>query len=99
MSPYESKRWAELQTHWTEKSERKAVLPPKARTAIEQAGSRVRTAAGRTSERVGEVIPQRAKDAGSAVMDAALLPAVKGAVHLLELAADWSAELADPEKV
>ncbi|MFD0904153.1 hypothetical protein [Actinomadura sediminis] len=31
--------------------------------------------------------------------DTALTPAVKGAVHLLELVTDWTTELMDPEKV
>jgi EcsC protein family len=99
MSRYENQRWAVLEAHWGRRSERKAILPPKARAAIGQAGARVRTAAGRTTGRVGEVIPQKAKDAGVVVIDAALMPAVKGAVHLLELAADWAAELTDQEKV
>jgi hypothetical protein len=61
MSPYEERRWAELQRHWTKKAERRQVLPPKAQ--------------------------------------AALVRAVKGAVHLLELVTDWTTELMDPEKV
>ncbi|MET8043727.1 hypothetical protein ABZU25_23035 [Micromonospora sp. NPDC005215] len=30
MSPYEERRWSELQRHWAKKAERRQLLPPKA---------------------------------------------------------------------
>src|SRR4051794_23322100 len=99
MSPYEERRWRELQDHWDKKSKRKELLPAKARQVIEGATTRAREVASNTTERVADWMPQGAKDVGGVVMDAALLPAVNGAVHLLNLASDWAAELTDADRV
>ena len=42
MSPYEARRWAELQRHWAKKAERRQLLPPKARAALGEAGDQVK---------------------------------------------------------
>jgi hypothetical protein len=39
------------------------------------------------------------KDATEIALDGALVPVAKGAVHLLELVTEWTAELMDPESV
>lgn len=99
MSPYEERRWADLQQHWAKKAERRQLLPPKARAALGQAGDQVKDAARKAGTAVSNVTPPVIKDGMERVTDAALIPAVRGAVHLLELVTDWTTELMDPEKV
>jgi hypothetical protein len=99
MSDYERKRWSELQEHWAKKSQPRSLLPPKARTAMDAAGRSAREVATKAGRKITEVTPQRIKDTTELAFDSALAPAAKGAVHLLELVTDWTAELMDPEKV
>ncbi|WP_165956483.1 EcsC family protein [Kribbella antibiotica] len=99
MSEYERKRWSELQEHWTKKSQPSSLLPPKVRSAIDAAGTSAREVASKAGRKISEVTPQPVKDATEFAFDSALIPALKGAVRLLELASDWTAELTDPEKV
>ncbi|MEV8375189.1 EcsC family protein [Kribbella sp. NPDC056861] len=82
-----------------EESEPSALLPPKARSAINVAGASARDVTAKAGRKISEVTPQPVKDATGATLDSALIPALKGAVHLLELVTDWTAELMDPEKV
>lgn len=103
LSPYEARRWAELQQHWAKKAERRQVLPPKVRAALGGAGGQIQDAARRAGEAVSGATPgfvkDGIKDGIGAVNDAALAPTIKAAVHLLELVTDWTTELMDPEKV
>jgi hypothetical protein len=99
MSPYEERRWAELQRHWTKKAARRQVLPAKARATLGAAGGQVKDAAGKVGQAVSHATPVVVKDGIETVTDVALGTAVKGAVHLLELMTDWTTELMDPEKV
>ena len=85
MSPYEARRWQELQAHWDKKANRKEILPAKARKALGNATTRAREVAGGAAERVSDRIPEGAKDAGGVVADAALIPFVNKAVHLVDL--------------
>jgi len=99
MSPYERRRWQELQRHWAKKAERRQLLPPKAREALGEAGSRVGDAARKAGRAVSKVTPAPLKNGVEWMSDTALVPGAKGAVHLLGLVTDWTAELTDPEKV
>ncbi|WP_433131294.1 EcsC family protein [Micromonospora sp. CA-240977] len=99
MSPYEERRWAELQRHWTKKAERRQLLPPRARAALGEAGGQVRDAARKAGRAVSDVTPPVVKGGLEVVADAALAPVARQAVHLLELVTDWTTELVDPEKV
>jgi hypothetical protein len=99
MSPYESRRWQELQAHWDKKAKRKEILPAKTRQALGNAATRAREVAGDAAGSVVERVPEGVKDVGRAVADAALLPFVHKAVHLVDLASDWAAELTDPDTV
>jgi hypothetical protein len=99
MSPYEERRWGDLQQHWAKKAERRQLLPPKARAALGEAGDQVKDAARKAGKAVSNVTPPVIKDGIERMTDAALIPAVQGAVHLLELVTDWTTELMDPEKV
>jgi hypothetical protein len=99
MSPYEERRWAQLQRHWAKKAERRQLLPTKARAALSDAGEQVKDAARKAGMAVSNVTPTVVKDGIERVADAALVPVVKQAVHLLELVTDWTTELVDPEKV
>jgi hypothetical protein len=99
MSPYEERRWADLQQHWAKKAERRQLLPPKARAALGEAGDQVKDAARKAGKAVSNVTPPVVKDGIERMTDAALIPVVQGAVHLLELVTDWTTELMDPEKV
>ncbi|MEU4389428.1 EcsC family protein [Kribbella sp. NPDC023855] len=99
MSEYERKRWEELQEHWLKKSQPNSLLPPKARSAMNAVGSSARGAATKAGRVLTDVTPQRVKDTAELAFDGALVPVVKSAVHLLELATEWTAELMDPETV
>lgn len=99
MSGYEHKRWTELQEHWEKKAQPNSLLPPKARSAISAAGTSARDVATKAGRKITGVTPQQVKDVTEMAFDSALVPALKGAVRLLELATDWTAELTDPEKV
>jgi hypothetical protein len=99
MSPYEARRWQELQAHWHKKANRKEIVPAKARQALGDATTRAREAASGAVERASEWMPEGAKNAGRAAADTALLPVMNQAVHLLNLTSDWAAELSDPDKV
>jgi hypothetical protein len=99
MSPYDERRWAQLQRHWAKKAERRQLLPPKARAALGEAGGQVKDAARKAGRAVATVTPPVVKDGIERVADAALIPVAKQAVHLLELVTDWTAELVDPGKV
>jgi hypothetical protein len=99
MSPYEQRRWHELQQHWAMKAEGRQLLPPKARAAIGDAGGQVRDVARKAGKAVSDVTPAGVKDGIERVSEAALVPTAKAAIHLLELVTDWTTELTDPEKV
>ncbi|MFF4772548.1 EcsC family protein [Microtetraspora fusca] len=99
MSTYEERRWADLQQHWAKKAKRRQLLPPKARAALGEAGDQVKDAARKAGKAVSNVTPAVIKDGIERLTDAALIPVVQGAVHLLELVTDWTTELVDPEKV
>lgn len=99
MSPYEARRWADLQRHWAKKAEGRQLLPPKTRVALGGAGDQVKDAARRAGNAVSNVTPPVVKDGIEMMADAALGPTAKGAVHLLELVTDWTTELMDPENV
>ncbi len=99
MSAYDERRWAELQQHWAEKAERRRLLPPKTRAALDEVGGQVGDAARKAGTALVRVTPSVVKHGIGGVADAALVPAAKAAVHLLELVTDWTTELMDPEKV
>src|SRR4051794_30615739 len=99
MSPYEARRWADLQRHWAKKAERRQLLPPRARAALGEASEQVKVAGRKAGKAVSNVTPPVVKDRIEVVTDAALVPTAKGAMHLLELVTDWTTELMDPEKV
>ncbi|MFI0794635.1 EcsC family protein [Micromonospora rubida] len=99
MSPYEERRWTELQRHWAKKAECRQLLPPKVRAVLGEAGGQVRDAARKAGKAVSNAAPPVLKEGLERAADAALVPVAKQAVHLLELVTDWTTELVDPEKV
>jgi hypothetical protein len=99
MNSYERTAWTDMQQHWQEKAERRALLPPKARSALESAGQRSRAVIAQTGEKIGEYTPKSAARVASRAFDGALIPTVKAAVHLIELAEQWTVELTNPEFV
>jgi hypothetical protein len=99
MSPYEERRWAELQRHWARKAQVRQVLPSKARAALEAAGEKTKGAASTAVRAISNVTPEPVKERLELITDAALVTAAKGAVHLLELITDWTTEMMDPEQV
>jgi len=99
MSPYDRAAWRHLEEHWQKKSKRREILPAKARGAVESAGRRSREVISQTGQKLGEHTPDTVKRAGGFVLDEALVPTVKAAAQLLELAEEWAAELMDPETV
>lgn len=99
MSPYEERRWAELQHHWSRKAEGRQMLPPKARAAFDSAGKKTKGAALKAGRAISNATPEPVKERLELITDATLVAAAKGAVHLLELVTDWTTELMDPEQV
>jgi hypothetical protein len=95
MSVYEARRWEELDNHWANKASRKDLMPAKVRAA----GEKTRKVAARSGAAVAEATPELVKELGIKAADAALVPAVEGIVHLIELVSDWAVELTDPGKV
>lgn len=100
MSRYERKRWDELQWHWEKKAQgRKAVLPPRARAALDNTVEATKNSASKAGKAVAERMPEKVKDVAGVAVDAALVPTVHHVVQLLELLNDWVVELTDPEAV
>lgn len=99
MSAYERKYWQRLENHWRKKAERKRLLPPRVRAAVESAGESTRAAASAGGRKVVDLTPNAVKDAGGVVIDGVLEPTVRAVVALVDLATDWVVELNDPETV
>jgi hypothetical protein len=100
MSRYERKRWDELQAHWEKKAQgRRAVLPPRARAALETTMEATEDTVSKAGKAVAVRTPEKLKDVAGVAVDAALLPTVHDVVQLLELLNDWVVELTDPEVV
>jgi hypothetical protein len=95
MSAYEARRWDDLEKHWVKKASRKELMPAKVRAAAEK----TREVAARTGAAVSGATPDSIKEFGLKAADAALVSAVEGIVHTIELVNDWAVELTDPEKV
>lgn len=99
MSPYERKRWEELQSHWAKKASGRHFLPTGASAVVGTTVEATRATASKAGRAVVRVAPTKVKDLASQAVDAALVPTVQGVVHLLELINDWVVELTDPEAV
>lgn len=99
MSPYEERRWDDLQRHWAKKAERRQLLPPGAQAVLGEAGDQVKDLGRKAGKAISQVTPSAVKTGIETVTDAALAPTIKGAAHLLELVTDWTTELMDPQKV
>lgn len=98
MSAYEQKAWETLLQHWAKRDNRRG-LPSWANTAVERGGRAVSRSASQVVRVVPEVVKKPVRQASEAVTDAALKPALEGAVSLLELVNKWALELNDPETV
>ena len=96
MSDYERKRWAELQQHWQKKAERRQLMPPKARAAIESAARVSKERASTAGRAIAEVTPEGIKEVGGMAVGAALEPTLSAAARMLELLNEWVVELTDP---
>ncbi|MFJ6408526.1 EcsC family protein [Streptomyces hydrogenans] len=98
MSAYEEQVWKALNEHWERRNNRRG-LPNWANSALSRTGE----VAGNAGRRVKDAVPEGVKEpmrrAGGALADAALRPAVAGAVALLELVNDAALELNDPKTV
>lgn len=99
ISAYDRAAWRHLEDHWQRKSRRREVLPPKARGVLDTTGRWSREVISQTGEKLGEYTPAGVKRAGEFVLDEALVPTIKAAGHLLEVAEEWAAELMDPATV
>lgn len=99
MSPYEKKRWENLQTHWQKKAEPRQILPSRARAALTKTGDATKATASKAGRAVADATPDRVKDLAESAFDSALVPTVHHVVHLLELLNEWVVELSDPEAV
>ncbi|NMO35424.1 EcsC family protein [Streptomyces sp. GMY01] len=99
ISPYESRRWRELNAHWTKKAKRRELVPPKARAALGAAGEKTKELAVRAGTAVAEATPESLKDFGTKAASAALVSAVDGIVRTVELVSDFVVELTDPQNV
>ncbi|MDQ1686237.1 MAG: hypothetical protein QOC82_2974 [Frankiaceae bacterium] len=99
MSPYERRRWTELEDHWAKGGVRRQLFPAKVREALSSAGGQFVDVGGRAVQRVATAAPEPVKSAVISALDATLVPTAKAIVHLLELVTDWSVELTDPLRV
>ncbi|WP_329494235.1 EcsC family protein [Kitasatospora herbaricolor] len=99
ISPYESRRWRELNAHWDKKAKRRELMPPKARAALGAAGGKTKELAARAGAAVADATPESLKEFGSKAADAALVPVVEGVLRTIDLVNDWVVELTDPQKV
>lgn len=100
MSPYEKKRWDELQAHWEKKAQgRKALLPPKARDALDTTVAATKERASKAGKAVADHTPDKVKEVAGVAVDATLVPTLHNVVQMLELLNEWVVELTDPEKV
>ena len=99
ISPYEERRWRELNEHWTKKAKRRELIPAKARAALDAAGGRTKELAVRAGAAVAEATPESLKEFGVKAADVALVPAVEGILRMLDLVNDWVVDLTDPQKV
>ena len=99
ISPYEARRWRELNEHWSKKAKHRELVPPKARAALGAVGERTKVLAVRAGTAVAEATPESLKEFGSKAVDAALVPAVEGILRTIDLVNDWVVELTDPQKV
>jgi hypothetical protein len=99
MSPYEARRWRELESYWAKKAQRRPLTPPNVRAAAATASAKAKDVAVRTGTAIAGSTPEPVKDFGGWFADAALAPTVDGIVRTIELVNDWASELADPEKV
>lgn len=98
MSPYEQKAWASLVQHWGKRGDRRG-MPQWVSTAIDRSAKATSTATGKAVQAVPEGVKKPIRRAGSAVTDAALKPALEGAVAMLDLVNNWALELNDPNAV
>ena len=99
MSPYERRRWAELEEHWAKIDQRRQFVPAKVRQALTTGGGHLADAGGRAVQRVAAATPEPVRMAAESAVDATLVPTVNAALRLLELVTDWSVELTNPERV
>ncbi|MEU9342062.1 EcsC family protein [Streptomyces sp. NPDC048278] len=99
ISPYESRRWRELNAHWTKKAQRRELVPPQARATLGAVGEMTKEFAVRAGTAVAEATPESFKEFGAKVADAALAPTVDGIVGTIEFVNDLAVEFTDPQKV
>jgi hypothetical protein len=99
MSPYECRRWSELEEHWAKGDQHRRIVTEKVRQALTRAGGQIAEAGGRAAQRVASAAPEPVKNAATSAVDAALVPTAKAIIHLIELVTDWSVELTNPERV
>jgi hypothetical protein len=99
MSRYERERWDELQVHWGKKAQRRQLLSPRVKGALETSAQASKNAAAKAGRAVAEATPDKVKEMAGTAVDAALMPTLHGVVHLLELLNDWVVELTDPDAV
>lgn len=99
MSPYEQRRWKELESHWAKKAERRQVISPGARAALGQASEVAKNTAARTGSAIAERTPQKVKELAGSAVEAALVPTLQHVTQMLELLNDWVIELTDPTAV
>ena len=99
MSPYERARWEELQAHWEKKAQRRQLLSPRVKEALEATAQVSKGAASQAGRAVADRTPDKVKDIAGSAVDKALVPTLQGVVHVLELINDWVVELTDPAAV
>jgi hypothetical protein len=97
MSPYEKRRWAELQAHWEAKAAGRQLLPPRARAALTKTAEAAKGSASKAGRVMADATPEKVKDIAGSAVDAALVPTVRHVVELLGLLSDWVVKLTDPE--
>ncbi|MEW5658787.1 EcsC family protein [Streptomyces cinereoruber] len=98
MSAYEEQVWKDLNEHWERRNNRRG-LPNWASNALSRTGEVAGDAGRRVKDAVPEGVKEPIRRAGGVLADAALRPAVAGAVALLDLVNEAALELNDPKTV
>lgn len=98
MDDYDAQIWKKLNEHWERRSNRRG-LP----NWVATAGERTSKVAGRVADNavkaVPDVVKQPIRNAGEAVADQAMKPAIHAATQVVELVNQWAIELNDPASV
>jgi len=98
MSDYEREVWARLVAHWSRRRRRRE-LPKWAEEAATRTSGTARRVRDKVDDKIPDTLRDRVGQISGRVADVALEPALRSALHLLQLVNDWVTEMNDPKTV